>query len=192
MTRMLLLAACLVLMLAIVVMVKQRSVPPATAGSPITLEQIRNCAELVTLRVPLQQLVEARIDGYVGGVRCLALARGEVLIATDLEKAQLSYHAGGVTLTLEQPRVISCTLDLEQTSVIFVGRGGLWKTLPGEAGESAVIERTLRHAEREMAQVAASSSNIEAAKAHAIDAITDLLGERLRPLRIEWSSTEGR
>ena len=129
MTRMLLLAVCLALMLMVLVLVKQRSVPPAITGSRITLEQIKQCAELVTLRVPLQQLVETRIDGYTGGVRCLVLARGEAVIGTDLENARLSYHGGRVTLTLDEPRVIQCTLDQERTSVVFVGRGGLWSAI---------------------------------------------------------------
>ena len=195
MTRTPLLVVCVVLILVIVVMVKHRMGPaaePGAAGSRITLEQIKRCAELVTLRVPLQQLVEARIDGYTGGVRCLVLACGEALIATDLENAQLSYQAGRVTLTLEEPRVIRCTLDQEQTSVMFVWRSGLWNALPGEAGESAVIEQALRKAEREMRHVAGAPANIEAAKAHATGAITDLLGDRIRRVRIEWSSADGR
>ena len=125
-------------------------------------------------------------------MRCLVWARGEALIGTDMEKAQLSYQAGGVVLTLEQPRVIRCALHQKQTSVLLCGRGGLWKALPGEAGESAVIEQALRRAEREMREAAGAPTNVDAAKAHATDVITDLLGERGHHVHIEWSSATDR
>lgn len=54
-----------------------------------------------------------------------------------------------------------------------------------------MIKRALRQAEREMRQVAGVPANIEMAQERAVAAITDLLGERLHRIRVEWSSAEG-
>ena len=85
-----------------------RSAQPRT--TPITLDELKQCAELVTLQVPVQQLAEAHVRGYTGGIRCLVLAYGQAWIATDLDQARLETDDHGVTLYLMQPRIIACTL----------------------------------------------------------------------------------
>ena len=162
-----------------------RSAQPRT--TPITLDELKQCAELVTLQVPVQQLAEAHVRGYTGGIRCLVLAYGQAWIATDLDQARLETDDHGVTLYLMQPRVIACTLDYTRSSVVFIARRGAWIILPGEAGESTVIGQALRQAEQAMADMAGDPLHIASARRKAEQVINAVFADQ--PLRIMWTDT---
>ncbi|MFA9479841.1 DUF4230 domain-containing protein [Phycisphaerales bacterium AB-hyl4] len=180
MIRLTLIALLAVIVLAMAILLywqwleRQR---PVTAAW-ITLEQLQQAAELVTLKVPYQQLVETRVAGYSGSVRCVVLAVGEAWVGTDLEQARWETDpiTGTVTLTLAQPRVLSSHLDHDRSRVVLTARRGVWLILPGEAGEPQVIEQALRDAQQQLAASAASEEHIEAARQQAETVLSEQLG----------------
>ena len=162
------------------------SEPPATVH--VTLETIRQTADLVVLRVGFQQLVESRIDGHLGGVRCVVLASGTALIATDLEKAELTLDAPArrATLLLTQPEVLTAGLDHEAAAVLLTDRWGLWQAVPGATGEAAAVQAALVEAQRAMHRFAARAAHIAQARRRAETVLAAFLAERGWQVEIQW------
>ncbi len=184
-----LLILSLAALLVVLLIVRQRLWPAGLSkSSRITLAQIQAAAELVTLKLPMSQIVEVQLDGYSGGVRCVVLAHGEALIATDLDRAALELNVTGrvATVTLPPPRAISCRLDHEATTVALIGRRGAWRVLPGDAGEPAVIERALREAQRRLEVAAGTDVHLDAARCHAEAALRRLIEADGWTLAVRW------
>jgi len=78
---------CLFVLLG-VLLVGQTFTPSNIESGPPTLEQVREMAQLVTLRVPISQIRSESLRGYLGGHTLTLAAHGDVLIGTDLEQAQ--------------------------------------------------------------------------------------------------------
>lgn len=116
---------------------------------PVTLDELQRLSTLTCLSVPWEQMIESRIDGYVGGVRCLLLARGEITVGSDLSQAELTVNESQklITITLPQPMIASAKIDMATTRILAVTRRGLWHTIMSEAGEAAVIAAALVQAE---------------------------------------------
>lgn len=61
-------------------------------------------------------------------------------------------------LVLPPPAVRSPRLDQERTRLFTVSSQGLWRLVPGDAGQTAVVNDAYRHAQR---VVAAAASEID-------------------------------
>ncbi len=153
-------------LLGLMLLERLRVVRPS-APAHITLEQVRELSELVTLKVPLHQLIETDLTGYTGATRCVVLARGEALISTNMARSQFELDPSRhlAQLTLPPPRVLSATLEHGDTSTLLVHRFGLWKIVPGEAGEAHLIDSALADAQKRMEQAASEPRRIEQARA---------------------------
>lgn len=165
--------------------------PGASSRSYITLAEIQETADLVVLHVPFQQLVESRLRGYTGSVRCVIIASGEVLIATDLEQAAMDVDEDRrlVTLTLPQPRVLPAGLDHRKARVVLLDRRGLWQIVPGETGEGRVIEFALAEAQRAMLRYAAKDRHLAHARRRAEQVLRTFLAKRGYELEVTWTSS---
>jgi hypothetical protein len=129
MSRILLSVLGLVLIVALIVAMPGRPTSSVTSTTPrITLEEIREVADLVTLTVPLHQIIEATLDGFTGGLTGLLVVRGEGLISTDLLGAEIEINerARTVTVALPPPRVLTCRLDHRETAIVHLARYGAW------------------------------------------------------------------
>ena len=160
--------------------------------APIRIEQIREAADLVVLRIPFQQIVEARLDGYSGGVRCLLLAGGEAMIATDLEHATLTHDeaAGRVTLTLPPPRTLTAQLDPGKTRIMDIARSGAWHLALGGAGEDRVVALAMQKAGDKLQAAADAPDHLTAARRRAEHVLTHLVNREGWQLSIHWTDHE--
>ncbi len=158
-----------------------------TAGH-ITLEAIQETADLVVVRLPFQQLITSRIDGYSGGVRCVLMASGTAMIATDLERASLTLDEDRelAVLSLAAPEVITTGLDHKQSRIVLLRRFGLWHFAPGTTGEGRVVEIALRDAQDAINSYAGRDEHILRARLRAEAVLETFLAERGWRLKIEW------
>ena len=184
-----LLALTLIALLLLATLLEQRPRPQAAEPpTPIALADVVELSELVTLEVPMQQLVESRLAGYTGSTHCILIARGTALISTDLAagKLVLDHHERMATVTLPVPRVLSCTLDQAGTGVAFVTRTGLWSYVPGPAGEMQVAEQALARAQRQMRQAAGEPRRIRHAQRRTQKVLSDWVQRQGWTLKIDW------
>src|SRR5690606_16466717 len=140
-----------------------------------TLEQMMELSELVSLRLPLEQLVEVEMTGFSGSTRGVLLARGEALLATNLSSGKLEFDDASrtVQVTLPAPYVLSATLDQAQTRSLLVTRTGFWHLLPGDAGEGIVVEQAMFKAQQRIQQAASQPHLRLHAKASTQRTLTD-------------------
>ena len=157
--------------------------------SPITIEQIRETAELITLTVPLQQVVQAEVKGYTGSTKCLVLTVGEASIGCDLSSASVEVDATQkqVVVTLPHPSVRSARLDQQATQVFAVHRSGLWQVLPGSAGEGEVVQKAMRQAEQVLADAGAQARHVEQARRQTERVLADLAGSQEWQVEVAWT-----
>ena len=126
-----------------------------------TLREVKRVASLITLNVPISDVQVSRLSGHVGGSSLILLVRGDVELGTDLQAAEFTEidpDAKRVTLALPPPELSRPRLDLERTCVYRIDRGGLWKVLPGRAGERELINQALRQAQRMLVEAAQQTS----------------------------------
>lgn len=131
---------------------------PGAAGSGaglhtgITIEQVQALSMLVTTRVDVADVVEARLEGRTGTIKAALLVKGDFLLGTDLSRARfesIDVAASRAVLVLAQPRVASPRLDHERTKVFAVTETGLWMITPGDDHTTAVVvERAYQQAQR--------------------------------------------
>jgi len=189
MIRMLLPALGLALIVALILAMPGRSSSSVVSKTPlITLEEIRKVADLVMLRVPLQRIAEARLDGFTGGLTVLLVVHGEGLIATDLLGAEIKIdeRARTVSVVLPPPRVLTCRLDHRQTAIVHLSRHGAWMLLPGPAGEGALIERAFRDAQNQLREAVSAPEKMAAARSQAEQVLRRVVEQRGLSLRLSW------
>lgn len=189
-TKTLILLMLLLLALAVLGLMrfeKFGGAPPAPPAH-LVLEEVRELSELVTLSVPLQQLVETEWAGYTGATRCVLIARGEARVGTDLTTAdfELDSHRRRATVTLPSPRVLSATLDHDQTRTVLVDRSGLWQIIPGGAGEAHLVDRALADAQDRMRSAAGEAERIDQARVRTEMLLTQWFDRHGWQVAIHW------
>jgi len=146
---------CLFVLLG-VFLVGQTFTPAIAESGPPTLQQVRELAQLVTLRVPISQIHCESLRGYLGGNTLTLAAHGDVLISTDLEQAQFEHidHTNKtVVLILPKPRTMRARLDHERTRVVALNRHGLWVVAFGDAGGWVLTNRAMKNAQRQLDKI---------------------------------------
>jgi len=121
------------------------------------IEKVRELASLVTLEVPITAVQETRLRGTTGGVSVLMLVKGEVQIATNLERARFtSIDPENRKLVLEvpNPQPTRPRLNHEQTRVLRSQRTGLWQLAPFDAGDSDVMNAAMKRAQQLLGETA--------------------------------------
>ncbi|QNN23959.1 DUF4230 domain-containing protein [Planctomycetales bacterium ZRK34] len=134
-----------------------------------TIEQVRELASLVTLDVPISDVHLSELAGFTGGLQLVMSVKGDVQIATDLSAARfdrVNEDLHTATLVLPRPQPQRPRLDHEKTRVLELTRSGMWRWMPGEAGESALTNRAMLAAQRVLAETAQQPELITQARDH--------------------------
>lgn len=158
-------------------------------STALKVEQVRRLASLTTLRVPISDVLHTELSGYLGGVEVVLLVRGDVDIATDLERARLegvSHELQRATLVLPRPAVQRPRLDHRHTRVFATHRRGLWSVLPGAAGEPEVVDRAMARAQESIAAAADRPELVDQAKSHAQRVLERFFEAAGWSVRVRW------
>lgn len=169
--------------------------PPVIVHEPSvpTIEQVRELASLVTLRISLSDVQRSTLDGYTGGVAATLLVRGEVEVRTDLSEARfLSVDTQQRQATLALPAPTIGAARLTHTKILEIDRSGLWSFMPREADEGVLVNQAIshakdvftRHIKREGAQYLAR------ARDKAEQVLSGFFNALGWELRIEWQTRE--
>lgn len=147
----------------------------------LTIDQVRQLAQLVTLRVPVSDVQSAKLSGYTGTVRLVLLVHGHVDLGTDLDQAHFAkidskHHQA--TLVLPQPAVLSVVVDVDRTSIYTVDWTGLWHVLPGGGAERKLINQAMAKAKQDVGKAGDVKANLLQARQHA-EAVIRRFCERL-------------
>jgi hypothetical protein len=156
------------------------------------IEQVKQLGALVTLDVPVSDVVVSELTGYTGSVSAIVLVKGSVQVQVNLDTANFAAidEAGkSAVLQLSNPTAVRPRLDHEQTRVFRTDRTGLWSLMPGAAGEGAVIERALAQAQNIVQQTADRPELIAQAREHAERVLQRFFSALGYTVRVQWQDT---
>ena len=157
--------------------------------TPPTIGEILQRADLVVLEAPMESMCVKQRAGLVGGVELVLIARGSVLISTDLSKArycQIDESSKQATIALPLPTALWARLDSQKSNVYKLSRYGLWFMVLGDAGESELMELAWREAEQGFAQKAADPALIKQARQQAEKVIAQLFAKSGWSVNVIW------
>jgi hypothetical protein len=120
----------------------------------LTIDRLRQLAELTTLAVDVSEIQQTAIQGYVGGICAVLLVKGEVRITTDLSQARFESVDDTnktASLILDPPVVSTASLDFDHTSLFAVSEQGLWQITPGNQLYDKVVNRAFAQAQHAVA-----------------------------------------
>lgn len=158
-----------------------------------TIEQVRQLASLVTLEVPISDVQVSEIEGFTGSVKLVMSVRGDVQIVTDLSQAKfvdVDRAKQTAVLSLPTPHVSRPRLDHDKTRVLEMTRSGMWKFLPGEAGESVLTNRAMIEAQRVLGEAANRPELIAQASDHAQTILCQFFAALDWNITIQWNAPE--
>ncbi len=181
---------CLFVLLG-VLLVGQTFTPAIAESAPPTLEQVREMAQLVTLRVPISQIRSESLRGYLGGHTLTLAAHGDVLIGTDLEQIQFEHIDHGnktVVLVLPNPKALYARLNHEQTRIVGLNRHGLWVVAFGDAGGRVLTNRAMKNAQRQLDKISSDRNLIMRAQQRAEQILQGLFIRTGWKVTVRWLS----
>jgi hypothetical protein len=149
-----------------------------------TVERLERLAHLVTMRVYIADV----LTGEGQGCRGAWLIKGDALIGIDLsqtrivEKDEQSHRA---TVCLPSPRVLQSRVDHEKTRTWEVRRT-TW--VPWNADADQLRDSVMREAQKLVAAAAASTENVDQAKANAETMLRAFYREMGWQVQITWGS----
>lgn len=148
----------------------------AGAGDPVRhvtqglrIEQVRRLGRLVSLEVPISDVQTSSLEGLTGAVRLVLAVRGDVQIGTDLSQAaweEMDAEKKSAILVLPKPAPAHPRLDHNRTRILHLDRSGMWRLLPGQAGEQALTNRAMVSAQSLLENAAATPELVAQACAH--------------------------
>lgn len=162
---------------------------PQQPPSHPTIEQIRQLAELVVLRISVNDIQTTTLSGYIGGIDLILIVHGEVQVACDLEKARfvsMDQRNKRVVLALPNPTITAPTLDHFRTKVYRISRTGMWRILPGPAGETQVVNMAMEHAQRILIDTVDLETLSVQAKTHTSTVLSEFFNSIGWHLEIAW------
>jgi len=162
--------------------------------SVLTIEKIQPLASLVTLQVPLSDVLVCDMEGYTGGLRLILIVRGEVEIAVDLQKARLvrlDRLAKRAVLLLPAPTARRPRLDHRRSRIYRIDREGLWQILPGQAGEAELVNRCIRKAQERLAAAASQPEWIRQARRRTETVLRGFFEALGWQIEVRWKDAEG-
>jgi len=118
-----------------------------------SIDSIREAGDLIVLRVPVTDLREVSVSGYLGGQSALLLIRGVVEVGVDLRDAKYRRLDDGTCvakLELPQPRVVAAYIDHETSRVHSITRHGTWFMAMGDAAARRLIDEGFQGAQAEL------------------------------------------
>lgn len=157
-----------------------------------TVEQVRELAELVTLRVDVADVQTTTVTGHVGGLQVALVVKGDFTLGVDLTAARFAaVDETGRTavLVLPAPRAASPRVDHDRTRVVAMTDEGLWAVVPGDGGaRGRVIDLSYAEAQRTVATMADDPALIERARRRAELVITAFFRAMGWTVRVNWQS----
>jgi len=170
-----------------------RLLPIDGETSALTIEKIQPLASLVTLQVPLSDVLVCDMEGYTGSLRLILIVRGEVEIAVDLQKARfvrLDQQAKRAVLLLPAPTARRPRLDHRRTQIYRIDREGLWQILPGQAGEAELVNRCIRKAQERLAAAASQPEWIRQARGRTETVLRGFFEALGWQIEVRWKDAE--
>jgi hypothetical protein len=155
-----------------------------------TIEQVQQLSELVTLKVDVADIQQTEIRGYVGGTKAAILVKGDVRLAVDLSQAKfqtISENRKMAVLVLPQPHVSSPRLDHARTRLFTVQDQGLWQIVPGDAAQTAVLNKAYREAQDVVRRAGQSPELVEQAKRQAEKVLTTFFEAMGWKVVVRWN-----
>jgi hypothetical protein len=128
-----------------------------------TLEKIQELEVLVTQRVVVSDIVEARMIGRTGGIRAVVIVQGDVTLGVDLSQARIvSRDDAGKQMYLELPRpeASSPRVNHEKTRIYSIERSGLWILVPSGAAHAAIADLAFKDAQAVIMKAGSGTSLI--------------------------------
>jgi hypothetical protein len=122
----------------------------------LTIDCLRQLAELTTLAVEVVDIQQTSIEGHTGGITAILLVKGEVRISTDLDRAKFESVDGAnkaAVLILAPPTVSTAAIDHDHTRLFAVTEQGLWLITPGNWLYDEVVNRAFAEAQHAIADV---------------------------------------
>lgn len=168
--------------------------PAPTSNGPLTIEQVQALAELVTARIEVADVRQARIKGRVGGAQAILVVKGQILLGVDLNQAKLlnvNKASKTATLLLPQPRVTSVRLDHQRSRIVAMGPYGLWVMVPWRSKDAEVVNLAFTEAQQALEQAAADPELLGKARQHAQDVLGSFALDLSWQLNIQWMPAEG-
>jgi hypothetical protein len=153
--------------------------PPwnATGSVHVMLRRIQNMSHLTVHRLAVQFVQQEGLDGRLGGLHCLIEVCGDVDMGVDLRKAELTDVDPAnrtARLLLPPAEVVSARLDMRATRIYSLGRYGLWRIVPSDAGERRLIERALTQAEQAVRKAGSEPHQLQQAHQRAQELCREL------------------
>lgn len=151
---------------------------PTQTDSPIVVQGIQRLNELATVKWTQQVIVEEEgneeiwrryLPDLLSGERVLLIAVGDVQGGVNLDElgeVDVQVEENRVTIDLPEPRILSASLNEDETKVYDRDRGliDLW-------GDDALIEEARRDAVDEIQESAENNGIIEQAQTNAEDSL---------------------
>lgn len=163
------------------------------ASPGLRIEQVRELASLITLHVPISDIHVTQLEGFTGSVKLVLAVHGDVDIATDLSKARFEdmdpEHKTAI-LVLPPPAPVRPRLDHERTRILDIHRSGMWKVIPGQAGEDKLTNQAMRDAQRILATAAQNDALITKGCHHTQQVIDNFFGALGWQIQIQWDDTD--
>lgn len=160
-----------------------------THSAGLTIDQVRQLAQLATLRVPVSDVQSAQLSGDTGSVRLILIVHGHVDLGTDLDHAhfeKIDNQHRMATLVLPKPAMLSAAVDVNRTKIYTVDWTGLWHVLPGGGAERRLINQAMATALADVRKAGATKDNLAQAKIHAAEVIRRFCAQLGWRVRIHW------
>jgi len=155
-----------------------------------TVEQVRELAELVTLRVDVADVQTTAVAGYLGGLRVALIVRGDVTLGVDLAAARFEAVDGAArtaVLVLPAVRAAGPRVDHDRTRVVAVTDEGLWAVVPGDGGaRGRAVGQAYAEAQRTVAAVAADPALSDRARWQAERVVAAFFRAAGWAVRVRW------
>jgi len=154
-----------------------------------TVEKLRKLSKLVTLEVPISDVQVSELEGITGSITMVIAVKGDVQIAVDFQQAafeDVDEMAKSALLLLHPPKPQRPRLDHEQTRIVGIQRSGLWKYVPGQAGEKTLTQRAMAEAQHSLQAVAERPEIVAKACAHTEKVIGEFFGAMGWDVRVQW------
>jgi len=156
----------------------------------LTIDRLRQLAELTTLAVDVADIQQTSIEGHVGGISAVLLVKGEVRITTDLGRARFesvdSANKAAV-LILDPPTVSTATIDHDQTRLFAVTEQGLWLITPGNWLYDEVVTRAFAQAQHALADAGNRPELLDRARQQTETVLQGFFGALGWRVGIRWS-----
>lgn len=135
-----------------------------------SIESVREAGDLIVLRVPVTDLRETKVTGYLGGQSALLLVRGIVEIGVDLREAnyvRLDHNNCVAELELPHPEVVTAYVDHETSRVHSITRQGTWFMALGDAAARRLVDEGFRGAQAQLNQFKPDADLMDRARGYA-------------------------